>query len=249
MKRIICLMMCLGLFAQASELRVVSYNIHHGVGMDGKLDLERIADVILQQNPDVVALQEVDNMATRSGSVDQAAVLAKLLGMQSVFGKCINLGEGGYGNAILSKHPIVETRVHRLPGGGEPRVALEVVAKVDGELLSIVSVHFEWSTEAIRLKQANALEGIFSEHAQPVIVLGDFNARPESETMQLLRKTWSLIPKTGAQLTSPADVPRSEIDYILTRNLKVRGTSCFVMEEAVASDHRPLAGVIRLKEE
>jgi len=99
MKIIFWLLMSLG-WVGAGELRLVSYNIHHGQGLDGKLDLVRIARVIKKHQPDFVALQEVDNKASRSGKVDQAAELAKLLGMKHVLGKCINLGGGGYGNAI-----------------------------------------------------------------------------------------------------------------------------------------------------
>ena len=79
----------------ADELRLVAYNIHHGEGMDGKLDLERIARVIAAEKPDLVALQEVDKGCKRSGSIDQAAKLAKLLKMDHRFGKFMDYQGGG----------------------------------------------------------------------------------------------------------------------------------------------------------
>lgn len=228
----------------AGELRVVSYNIHHGVGEDGKLDLKRIAEIIKKQKPDLVALQEVDNMVERSGKVDQAAVLAKMLGMHHAFGKCIDLQGGGYGNAVLSKYPILNTVIHRLPGTGEPRVVLEVEVKKDDKTLSFASVHFDWRSEKVRMLQAKAVEKNFTAHKHPVILLGDFNARPESETMKFLSKTWTIVPKEGDRLTSPANKPRSEIDYILTHGMDASKATSKVLNEAVASDHRPILGVI-----
>ncbi|MBT8045323.1 MAG: hypothetical protein KJO79_10270, partial [Verrucomicrobiae bacterium] len=96
------LLFTLTMTVAADELRVLSYNIHHGVGLDGKLDLGRIAKVIRKQNPDLVALQEVDKLVTRSDKTDQAVVLAKYLGLHVVFGKSIDFQGGVYGNAILS---------------------------------------------------------------------------------------------------------------------------------------------------
>lgn len=233
--------------ALADEIRVLSYNIHHGVGLDGKLDLKRIAEVIRKEKPDFVALQEVDNMAGRSGKVDQAAVLAKMLGMHHAFGKCIDLQGGGYGNAVLSIHPISNTVIHRLPGSGEPRVVLEVETKIDGKKLSFASVHFDWRTEKVRMMQAKAVEKNFTAHKHPVILLGDFNAKPDSKTMRFLAKNWTIVPKAGAKLTAPANKPHSEIDYILTLGLDASKAICKVIDEPVASDHRPISGAILIK--
>ncbi|MEZ6125818.1 MAG: endonuclease/exonuclease/phosphatase family protein [Planctomycetaceae bacterium] len=104
-----------GRAADPTQLRVLSYNIHHGEGVDRKLDLQRIADVILSVRPDLVALQEVDRNATRTGGVDQPAELARLTRMHVVFGANIELQGGHYGNAVLSRHPIARLRNHLLP--------------------------------------------------------------------------------------------------------------------------------------
>ncbi|MBK1829634.1 endonuclease/exonuclease/phosphatase family protein [Verrucomicrobiaceae bacterium R5-34] len=230
----------------AGELRVFSYNIHHGAGMDGALDLKRIAEVIKKQKPDIVALQEVDKHVPRSGKVDQAAELAKLLGMHYAFGKCIDLQGGEYGNAILSKYPIRDTFIHPLPGPGEPRAVLEVILNVKGKKLSFASVHLDWKENDTRVAQISAMEKVLSLRNYPVIIAGDFNAKPDSEAMRLLATTWSLTPKSGARLTMPANDPDKEIDYIAYRGFESVKASCLVLEEELASDHRPLIGVILL---
>lgn len=84
--------------------------------MDGKVDLERIAGVIRGAKPDIVALQEVDRMVPRSGEVDQLAKLAELTELSGRFGKSIPLAGGAYGNAILTRLPVVAHEVMALPG-------------------------------------------------------------------------------------------------------------------------------------
>ncbi|MFI4874737.1 MAG: endonuclease/exonuclease/phosphatase family protein, partial [Blastopirellula sp. JB062] len=105
---------CRGVTA-VEPLRILSYNIHHAEGLDDKLDLPRIAEVIKSVSPDFVFLQEVDRRVLRSGQVDQATELGKLTGLHSAFGGNIRLGAGDYGNAILSRFPLRELKNHPLP--------------------------------------------------------------------------------------------------------------------------------------
>lgn len=231
--------------AQAGELRLFSYNIHHGEGMDGKLDLERIAGVIRKEKPDLVALQEVDHQVRRSGKIDQAAALGKTLGMHHAFAKFMNLGGGEYGLAVLSKHPILKTHVHRLPAGAEPRVALEVVVMVQGKKVSFASIHLDWAKEPLRVAQLKALDKALAGRKHPVFVVGDFNAEPGSETMKLAAASSFVVPKTGNKLTWPANKPNVEIDYVLVRGMPGVKAECRVGEEKVASDHRPVIAIIK----
>src|SRR5690606_14987157 len=92
--------------AEPLRVRVMAYNIHHCLGIDGELDVERIAGVINAANPDLVTLQEVDNRTERSDRVDQAAELGRLTGMHARFGRAIDHQGGEYGQAILSRWPI-----------------------------------------------------------------------------------------------------------------------------------------------
>jgi len=225
------------LMASAAPMRVLCWNIHHGVGMDGQLDLKRIARVIAAANPDVVALQEVDRHCARSGEVDQAAELGRLLEMTPVFGKALDLGGGEYGLAVLSKFPIVRHEVHRLPGEGEPRIALEVRLRSKTGAFSLTNVHLDHRGAEPRLLQAEALDKLLTGES-PMILCGDFNAPPRSDTMAAFHD-WKMVAKKGDRLTQPADKPKVEIDHVL-----VRGFTCpegaSVIKEKEASDHRPL---------
>jgi endonuclease/exonuclease/phosphatase family metal-dependent hydrolase len=227
----------------AREIRVLCWNLHHGVGEDGKLDLERIAAVIRAQRPDLVALQEVDKQCRRSGSVDQTAELAELTGMSGVFGRAMDHDGGEYGQAILSKHPLGETRIHRLPGDGEPRIAFEAEVTIDGKPLRMVSVHLDHQQDTRRLKQAEALVEALAGSDMPAILAGDFNDVPGSAPLRAFATAWTAMEKKQPAFTCPAGKPKVEIDHVLLRGFEPRGL-LEVLPEAVASDHRPIAGVV-----
>ncbi len=228
------------------KLRVLCWNLHHGVGEDGKLDLERIAKLIREQEPDVVALQEVDNKCRRSKSVDQAAELARLTGMHGAFGKAMDYDGGEYGQAILSRYPIGETKVHRLPGEGEPRIAFEAGIEADGGKFAFVTVHLDHQREERRLKQVETLVAVLGEVEGPVILAGDFNDVPGSAALKAFGDPWRAVEKKEPALTCPAGKPRVEIDHIFVRGFVPAGKA-EVLPEAVASDHRPVAAVVERK--
>ena len=244
--RVLSLILTCGLLSAAepaAEIRVLCWNLHHGVGEDGKLDLPRIAALIKAQQPDVVALQEVDNKCRRSGSVDQAAELAKLTGMTGVFGRAMDHDGGEYGQAILSKHPIGETKIHRLPGDGEPRIGFEALVTIGGKPLRMVSVHLDHQQDARRLKQAETLAAVLEKGGLPVILAGDFNDVPGSAVMKVFGAGWTAMAKKEPVFTCPSDKPAVEIDHVLLRGFEARGL-LEVLPEAVASDHRPIVGVV-----
>lgn len=224
--------------AEVPVMRVLCWNLHHGVGEDGKLDLTRIADVIKAAKPDLVALQEVDNQCARSGKVDQAAELAKLTGMNGVFGKAMDFQGGGYGQAILSRFPLGETKVHVLPGKGEPRIAFEAIVSIGNKQTKFVSVHLDLDA-AQRLEQAKTLAGIISAKQEPVILCGDFNDGRGSPALKEISHALKPVPKKSPVLTCPAGKPAEEIDHMLV-NQWVPATDMVVLPEAVASDHRPI---------
>lgn len=247
MKSVLCLLLASSLFSAAATrpLRVLCWNLHHGVGGDGKLDLPRIAKVIKEANPDLVALQEVDKNCGRSGKVDQAAELARLTGMRASYGKAMDFDGGEYGQAILSKQAPSRTKVHRLPGQGEPRIAFEAVVSIDGINLSLVSVHLDLDA-AQRLSQADALSKALSiELTKPLILCGDFNDIPKSAPVEVFAKLLKTVAKKEPVLTCPADKPDSEIDHVFVRGLDAVGPVT-VLPEAIASDHRPLLVEIKL---
>src|SRR5580704_11939398 len=127
--------------------RVLTYNIHHGEGTDGRVDLSRLAGVMKSVQPDFVALQEVDRGTERSGGVDQLAELERLTNMHAEFGKAMDYSGGGYGVAVLSRWPLLSSGHHPLPGSPDrdPRTALTVqVGSSEREpLLQFTSTHLD----------------------------------------------------------------------------------------------------------
>jgi len=241
MKRVAVLLGLLcGLACAAGEkVRVLTYNIHHGEGTDGKLDLERIAAVIRSVDPDFVAVQEVDIRATRTRGMDQAAELGRLARMHAVFAKTIDHQGGWYGNALLSRWPVQGMKAHSLPftPGREKRGILEGAAILPVPL-RFFAMHFD-ITEADRVTSAEAMAQLTA--GAPAVLAGDLNAVPGSKPIQaLLDAGWtSAAPPT--LLTSPAEAPKRQIDFVMfyPRN-KWRVVEVRVLDEPVASDHRPL---------
>jgi len=240
------------------RIRVLSYNIHHGAGVDGKLDLERIAGVINSVKPDLVSLQEVEKNTTRTGNVDQPAVLGKLTGLTPVFEKNIDFGGGYYGNAVLSRFPIVEHTRHFLPclNNGEQRGAL--VVKVEAgpakQPLVFVATHLDHRRDDQERRQsAEVINKLATEWKAPAILAGDLNATPESETLKIFAQQWRRANEE-VMPTIPVNNPRIQIDYILLRSPGKDGAAASrwkvlsfkVLDEAVASDHRAVFAELEL---
>jgi len=226
---------------------VLAYNIHHGEGTGGVLDLERIAALIREHDPDVVTLQEVDRGTERTGRVDQARRLADLTGMEAVFGPFMPYQGGEYGMAILTRLEILESHNHRLPPGAEPRTALTVrVRTPGGSPLWVSGVHF-YRTERERLAQANRLLRTLSNQTDPVILAGDFNSLRGDRVMDAIGEEFGLPVKQGPPNTFPSNVPEREIDFFA-----LRPASHFtilehrVVDERVASDHGPILLRVRM---
>ncbi len=231
--------------APAHSLRVMAYNIRHGEGMDGLVDLERIARVIVEADPDLVALQEIDNRTGRTGGVDQAVRLGALTGMHSGFATFMNFGGGEYGLAILSKSPIDEImRLPLPPGKHEPRAALAVRTTPRGWASPVVfvSLHFDWLQEDTeRFAQAQSLLGQLVVEDGLVILAGDFNDTPESRTMQLVFESFANAEKAeGDRLTFSSTAPDREIDFVVSRPAGALVGASRVIDEPMASDHRPV---------
>jgi endonuclease/exonuclease/phosphatase family metal-dependent hydrolase len=227
-----------------APLRIASYNIRHGRGMDDEVDLERTAGVLNALRPDIVALQEVDEGTTRSGNVDQSRELGRLTGLDPAFGAFMDYQGGRYGMAILSRYPIDRAWSIELPPGNEPRVALAArIVRPPADTVVVVNVHFDWvADDGFRFAQAQALAAVLDTLAYPFVLVGDLNDQPGSRTHALFeaRALQATAPE-NARLTFPADAPGREIDFVFGGPhgaWQVR--SARVVDERVASDHRPV---------
>lgn len=230
-------------------LRVLTYNIHHAIGVDGALDIPRIGEVIRSADADLVALQEVDQGTQRTFEQKQLEMLARYTGLYGRFAKAIDFQGGEYGQAILSREPIAEFAIHQLPNdsGREQRIAADAMVNFQGKTIRIVSTHLDHSSEELRQRQADRLVALFENVDGLVILAGDLNATPESETMKKIGQVWKMEESKSTGATYPAETSSSQIDYILTNKRKapVSLVEIRVIDEPIASDHRPVLGIFR----
>ena len=238
--------------AQPPQIRVLSYNIHHGEGVDGKLDLERIARVIADVAPDVVALQEVDRKTQRTERVDQPAELARLTNMEALFEKNIDYQGGEYGNALLSKLPIIKHENIHLPcfDNGEQRGVLSVELELPGaeQPILFLATHLDHrSKDTERLASAQKINELVRARGDVAAILaGDLNATPDSAVLKTFRAAWQQANESELP-TVPVSQARRQIDYILFRpKARWRTVEVRVLPEAVASDHRAIFAVLEL---
>ena len=239
--------------AEPFTLRVLSYNIHHGEGVDGKLDLKRIAQLISAVRPDLVSLQEVDRKTARVGKMDQPARLAEWTGLHVLFEQNIPYQGGDYGNAILSRFPVQSSRNHKLPNhdGGEQRGALEakILLPAGHGSLIFYATHLDHRPDATeRLASARALEKLVRNSKSPLgILAGDLNSRLSGEVLPIFLRTWSNSNGLKPQPTVPVKQPKRQIDFILYRpKNRWQVKSVRVLDEQVASDHRAILSVLEL---
>jgi endonuclease/exonuclease/phosphatase family metal-dependent hydrolase len=254
----------------AVPVRLVTFNIHHGVGDDGRHDLPRLARLLADADPDVICLQEVDrHFAERSEHVDQALLLARALDMQLAWGPSIDeppragqTERRQYGNALLSRLPVLASGVHPLPGGGEPRSALRTLVGLDGGALWVTTTHLSSSSAADRAVQAAAVAALSTDPREAGVLVGDLNVDAGAPELGALRArftdAWHLAAARSDQagtfslhrdagLTHPARRPRVRIDQVWV-SAGVAVTDARVLDGSTTSDHHPLLVDLELKD-
>ena len=241
-------------------LRIMTYNIHSCIGMDGKISPERIARVIARYSPDIVALQELDVGRARTGRVDQADLISQYLQMDYHFLPTIRVRKGLYGNAVLTHFPMRPIRADKLPGLPckprlEPRGGLWVAIEADGTEIQFINTHLGLKPKE-RHVQAEALLGSdWLSHpncCEPTILCGDFNALPSSRVWRrlctLLRDAQVELAGHCPKKTLFGRFPFARIDHIfIDPSIKVIGIEVPNTElTRVASDHLPLIVKVRI---
>ncbi|NRB46401.1 MAG: endonuclease/exonuclease/phosphatase family protein [Saprospiraceae bacterium] len=223
-------------------VRVLSFNILHGRTTKGDFNLDVLANLIKKYDPDLVAMQEVDFKANRSKRYDLATELGWRTHMVPLFGKAMDFDGGEYGEAVLSRYSILQSRVVALPNlpKQEPRAALEVLTIIPaGDTIAFVGTHLAHEGEAGRILQVEKINEAFSQNGYPTILVGDLNAKPESEPIRILQKHWTTsYGDEDPAPTYPSDNPRIKIDYVMfspANRWKVLERT--VIKDTVASDH------------
>ena len=229
----------------------MTYNIHVGVGMDKKLDLQRIADVINKEKPDLVGLQEVDRGVKRTEGKDEIAELAAMTKMEFAFAPNLDYQGGKYGVAILSRLPIRKT-VHFMFNNkreAERRGMLEIEIDLDGKLVTFVTTHLDYQYEDGRLFEAGQLLKLLLDTDGPLIVVADLNDTPDGSAYKLIDvpfdDAWIASKAKGDGFSYPADKPVKRIDHIFYRG-HVRSKKAWVVE-TLASDHVPVVAELEIQ--
>jgi len=232
-----------------TAIRVMDYNVHNGFNTAGRLDLEAVAKLVEGSGADVVGLQEVSRGWLIWGGVDMLIWLSQRLDMPYVSGPT---SDAQWGNAILSRYPIVRAETFRLPPDDVLLLRGYIVAEIDlgGGTLTLIDTHFTHRAgdDAIRESQASTLVDAWDGAAATVIV-GDMNATPDSDAMQILSGAGlvNVAAEIGTPpvLTAPADDPGRQIDYIWAS--PDLGFADLEIVQSTASDHLPLAATITLR--
>lgn len=228
-----------------NPLRLLSYNIRAGLGLDENRDLERIAQVVCNFAPDLLVLQEVDRHVARSQCIDQFQFFASALGLNGHFAKTIDLQGGDYGIALFSRWPIRERFTLPLPSleGHEDRVlaGIEVEHPHADRPLWWLGTHLARYSAPLRLAQGEAIEQFVATHLPKqanILLAGDFNDSRHAPPLRFLAQHWQIVSREA--LTYPANAPESDIDHILIRNgSDINAVSADTLDETVASDHLP----------
>jgi endonuclease/exonuclease/phosphatase family metal-dependent hydrolase len=242
-------------------VRLVTFNTHHGVGEDARHDLPRLAKLLASVDADVICLQEVDRyFGDRSEDVDQALLLSRALDMQLAWGPAIDEPRPGnqpprqYGNALLSRLPILVSDVHSLPGGGEPRSALRTMLELDGGTLWVTNTHLSTGQPGRRAEQVATLAALHTDSMAAGVLVGDFNAGPDAPELAPLygrfADSWDLAGDRGDRAgwrfwqrdeghTHPARSPHRRIDQVWVSS-GVGVATAQVLDAEGASDHLPL---------
>ena len=232
--------------AQAQNtLKLMSYNIKNANGMDNVCNFQRIANVINNASPDVVAIQEVDSMTNRSGQKYVLGEIADRTQMHGYFAPAIDYDGGKYGIGLLTKQ--VPLRLQSLPLPGREEARTLILAEFADYIYCCTHMSL---TEEDRMKSLELVKAFTSSSTKPLFLAGDMNAEPESGFIKELQKDFQIL-SNPKQHTFPAPDPKETIDYIATLKQNAKGfavISAKVINEPMASDHRPILVELRTVE-
>ena len=223
-------------------MRVVSYNIRGGLGMDQKRSIVRIADTVRALLPDVICFQEVHHKLLWSNSENQPALLASRLQRSFVFFAPRRFGFGGEGLGVCVRGAVAEEIQHKLPSGREERGVLEVRLRDISGFRSLTVLCTHWGLDSgERMEQAAATLEILKNAPRPLVLCGDFNETADFPAVRRLIDSSGLLDAGASSNlpTFPADNPTNRIDFIFySPELRLSGIETI---PSLASDHLPLS--------
>ena len=238
----------------------MTYNIHVGVGMDKKLDLQRIAGVINQEHPDLVGLQEVDRGVKRTEGIDEIAELSRMTRMEYAFAHNLDYQGGQYGVAVLSRYPILKTdhRMYLNKREAERRGLIRIEVKVSGRTLNFATTHLDYQYEDGRVFEAGQMIDYLKDEKEALVLVGDFNEEPGGDAYKLItthfRDAWvpnkdmSAVKKAIPDgLSYPADKPVKRIDYIFLSSKTTAKVKKAWIVNTLASDHVPVVADLEIQ--
>jgi endonuclease/exonuclease/phosphatase family metal-dependent hydrolase len=240
-------------------LKVMTYNIHHGVGTDKQLDLSRIAEVIEKSDADIIGLNEVDkHFSKRSNYEDQIGFLANELHMNKAFSPSVSLKTNAsssskrqYGNALLSRYPIIYQEVFHfnfISGLVEGRSLLDTSIEINNKPIKVYVTHLSVNPYLHHL-QTSYMKQVIHKKSQPVVMMGDWNMRPGSRGWKKIHHTYKDVwyeTNYRRGYTFPSHRPRWRLDYIFV-NRKMEIIEAEVVKHLPqASDHLPLRAQLRI---
>lgn len=235
------LAMAISAFSQ-DYLKLMTYNIRNAKGMDGVCNFQRIANVISNEAPDVVAIQELDSMTTRSGQKFVLNEIAERTQMHASYAPAISFQGGKYGIGILSRKKPLDIHSYPLPGREEARMLM--VAEFEDYFFACTHLSL---TEEDRLASLDIIKKSVGKSDKPYFLAGDLNDKPDSKFIKALQQDFQVLTNLKKP-TYPAPEPTETIDYIAAwkhRSNNFANLSAQVHEEPLASDHRPLTVQLR----
>lgn len=226
-------------------LRLMTYNIKNANGMDDVCNFQRVANVINNASPDVVAIQEVDSMTNRSGQKYVLGEIAERTQMYACFAPAIDFDGGKYGIGLLTKQVPIRLQTIPLPGREEARAL--ILAEFEDYIYCCTHMSL---TEEDRMKALEIVKSFTASYKKPLFLAGDMNAELESDFIKELQKDFQIL-SNPKQHTYPAPEPKETIDYITALKSNANGfalISSQVLDEPMASDHRPILVELRTAE-
>jgi len=236
-------------------VKVLSFNILHGKTMKGDFNLDVIAKVIIDADPDFVALQEVDFKTNRAKKYDLVTELGWRTKLAPIYARAMHYDDGEYGEGVLSKHTFLQTKNVPLPfiAGDEPRAALEITTVLPSkDTISFIGTHLDHlDIDTNKIMQAKEINKVFLNNKYPTILAGDLNAEPDSNTMNILESFWTASYNiSNPQPTFSSENPAKKIDYVLfypKHRWKVLKRE--VICDTIASDHCAYLVTLQLLDE